>query len=74
MNVSTLREQLIELRIPDDKYCLDGGLPNEAYCIEQDNGTWKTYYSERGRRTDIKLFSNEHGACEHMLALLTKRS
>jgi hypothetical protein len=73
MNVSTLREQLIALRIHEDRYCLEGGLPNEAYCIErEDNGTWRTYYSERGQRTDIKQFSNEHDACEHLLALLTE--
>lgn len=27
-------------------YDLNGGLPNEAYCMEEIGGKWVTYYSE----------------------------
>ena len=52
--------------VPADMYCVDGGLPNERPCIEQSEaGTWRTYYSERGLRSDLKEFATEDEACDY---------
>ncbi|MCC9606768.1 TNT domain-containing protein [Blastopirellula sp. JC732] len=50
---------------------LEGGLPNEAHCLEQlADGTWSTYYSERGRRTGIKTFATEEEARDDLYSKL----
>lgn len=41
------------------------GLPNEAYCIAKENGGWEVYYSERGNKTDIKVFQNEEASYQY---------
>ena len=43
-------------------YDLNGGLPNEAYCMEEIGGKWYTYYSERGQRTSLKAFETDSQA------------
>ena len=48
-------------------YDLNGGLPNEAYCMEELGGKWYTYYSERGQRTSLKAFETEQEACSYFL-------
>ena len=48
MTKKELEKKLNELNIDKFAYNLNGGLPNEAYCIEEFEGKWYTYYSERG--------------------------
>jgi hypothetical protein len=66
----TLSELACELRrrgIREDSYCLTGGLPNEAFTIEQAGGKWWVYYSERGCRTSLREFATEAEACAAFL-------
>lgn len=66
----TLKELDIELKkhdIPDDSYSLQGGLPNEVFCITKENEKWETYYSERGNKTALKFFDFEDEACNYFL-------
>ena len=63
---------LQELNIPRDAYSLQGGFPNEAFCIGVVNGKWETYYSERGNKTGLKSFENENEACEYFLAWMIR--
>lgn len=66
MNISELETKLAHSSRPKNAYCLTGGLPNEAYCIEQrSDGKWNTYYSERGLRTGLKTFDTEDEACDY---------
>ncbi|MFI4873720.1 MAG: TNT domain-containing protein [Blastopirellula sp. JB062] len=66
-----LQAELADLRLPADAYSLDGGLPNEAHCLERhDDGTWRTYYSERGRRTGLQTFETEQAACENLYRMI----
>jgi hypothetical protein len=58
---------LINKNIRPDTYSLNGGLPNEAYCLDEKNGIWKTYYSERGSAVSVKEFDSENDACEYFL-------
>ena len=63
MTKKALERKLNELNIDKRAYDLNGGLPNEAYCIEESNGKWYTYYSERGKRTSFNSFETEEEAC-----------
>lgn len=65
MNRKELEEKLIELEIRKDSYSLDGGLPNEAYCINRVGNDWEVYYSERGNKSSLKVFSLENDACDY---------
>lgn len=65
MDKNGLRKMLINSNIPKDTYSLDGGLPNEAYCLSQNRDKWEVYYSERGRKSGTKLFTTENEACNY---------
>lgn len=50
MNLVSLEKALQQAGAPARSYSLRGGLPTEAYCIDQDtNSKWIVYYSERGK-------------------------
>lgn len=67
MNIEELKKALMKLNIPSDAYQLNGGFPNEAFCINYNGEYWETYYSERGLRTSMNKFSQESDACEYFL-------
>lgn len=73
MNLDELEKKLVAAGVPRGAYCLVGGLPNEAYCIErQKDGKWRTYYSERGLRSRPKVFTTECDACKFLLSELLR--
>lgn len=73
MKIAGLRTRLIRNHVPSNAYSLIGGLPNEAYCIVQEaDGRWSTYYSERGLRTSLKTFETEDEACDHFYAIVSR--
>jgi hypothetical protein len=75
MNVLKLKKRLNELRIPEEAYSiLEGGLPNEQLCIIRNDDSWEVYYSERGRKSGVKIFEDENKACEYFLEKLKKYS
>jgi|LFRM01.1.fsa_nt_gb hypothetical protein len=59
-------------KIPSDSYSLVGGLPNEALCINNNGKQWEVYYSERGNKTNLKIFNSENDACEYFYNSLLK--
>lgn len=65
MNMKELKETLENEKIPGELYSLKGGFPNESYCINKLNNNWEVYYSERGRKSDVKIFDIEEEACQH---------
>lgn len=65
MVLKELQKKLKENNISEDLYSLNGGLPNEKYCIEKIKEEWKVYYSERGIKSNIKTFVKEDDACEY---------
>lgn len=67
MDKKELELKLIELGIRNDSYSLSGGLPNEAYCLSNIGKDWEVYYSERGSKSSLKIFSSESAACEYFL-------
>ena len=74
MNLADLERLLESEGRPRDSYCLTGGLPDEAYCIEKPAfGKWRTYYSERGLRTDLTEFDTEEHACRSFYKTYSKQ-
>jgi len=73
MNLCELKRELDRLSIPKDAYSLRGGLPNESYCIGKKDGKWEVYYSERGRKSALQIFSGEHDACIHFLSMISRQ-
>jgi hypothetical protein len=65
MTLAELEAKLVSHNVPKDAYCLTGGLPSEKHCIEEVNGKWRVYYSERGNRTGLKSFDTEQEACDY---------
>ena len=67
MTVTELKRILNAEGFRPDMYSLAGGLPNEAHCIEDRGSEWAVYYSERGERSEERLFLSETEACEFFL-------
>jgi len=65
MDRNELEKELSEAGVRKDLYSLYGGLPTEAYCMNQDGNQWIVYYSERGLKSDIRYFSSESDACDY---------
>ena len=72
MNISGLARMLADKNIPSDAYSLEGGFPNEAFCIGRDSagGLWEVYYSEKGQKSGLRTFDAEDGACDHFIEML----
>lgn len=66
MNKRDLRDLLVKEGIAEDSFSLDGGLPNEAYCLEKVLFFWTTYYSERGEKNGLRWHLTEESACEFL--------
>jgi hypothetical protein len=66
----TLKTILDAEGIDTESYSLDGGLPFEAYVLEERANAWGVYYSERGLRSNEVVFESEDEACRHLLDLL----
>jgi hypothetical protein len=71
MTVGELARELARQGVPASAYCLTGGLPNEAYTLEQAGAVWRVYYSERGCRTGLQAFASEADACAAFLRGIT---
>lgn len=70
MKKEELRQSLINAHIPDDLYNLDGGLPNEAFCLNKEGDVWEVYYSERGVKSQKKKFNSEDEACNYLYKII----
>ncbi|MCY0911381.1 hypothetical protein IV454_00835 [Massilia antarctica] len=42
------------------------GAEDLALCLENVDGKWEVFYSEKGERNHIKQFSSESDACTYM--------
>ena len=65
MNWVDLKRALEESKIRPDCYSLNGGLPNEEYCLSfnANSQLWEVYYSERGDKNSLREFEDEDAAC-----------
>lgn len=75
MTIFELEELLKKMNVSGNLYSiLKGGLPNEQLCIVNDGEKWEVYYSERGRKSGLKVFDDEKEACEYFYNKLRKYS
>jgi hypothetical protein len=65
MNKDELNKLLMNSNIPKDLYSLEGGFPNEALCLNNEDGKWEVYYSERGIKSQLEKFNSEEEACNY---------
>lgn len=72
MNRQQLEQRLKQENINEYYYSLEGGLPNEAFCLNKNNEIWEVYYSERGNKSQLKIFELEEDACEYFYNLVKK--
>lgn len=64
MNKSELKERLERENVKQSAYSLEGGLPSEAFVLNQNGNQWEVYYSERGNKSGLKIFDSENDACD----------
>ena len=72
MKCNEVQQLLTSREVPKHAYSLHGENPNEAYCLSCEGDTWTVYYSERGLKTGLTSFCEEHKACEYFLLQLEK--
>ncbi|MBT2647092.1 hypothetical protein J7E52_10225 [Bacillus sp. ISL-34] len=65
MKKEELQQMLINANVPKDLYNLNGGLPNESFCLNKEDNIWEVYYSERGVKSQLKKFDSEDEACDY---------
>lgn len=65
-----LEKKLKNKGVREDSYSLQGGFPNEAYCLNATEIDWEVYYSERGSKSGLKTFNSESEACKYFYGLL----
>ena len=72
MKIGELAHMLADTDVPSDAYSIEGGFPNEAFCIGRDSTgcLWEVYYSEKGQKSGLRTFDAEDGACDHFIELL----
>ncbi len=67
MKKNELLETLTREDFTPSTYSLDGGEPDEAMCLCNEQGRWYVYYSERGLQTGKVGFDTEDAACDYFL-------
>lgn len=77
MTKNDLLDKLVKMKIPMDVYSLNGGFPNEAYCLNHIGDVYEVYYSERGQKSELKSFGTESEACKYLfesIIIMMKRN
>ena len=72
MNKEKFLKLVKNKNIPEDAYSLNGGLPDDRYCINEKPIGWEVYYTERGKKYRIKIFENKEEAFQDLYNRLIK--
>lgn len=69
MNLSETLQRLARANVPKHFYAVNSlGVAGECVCIAHDpDGVWRTYFSERGQRSDVVDHADEAAACAAFL-------
>ena len=65
MTMKELKDFFKEHRVPSSLYKL-GGNHNHRICIEQCDGEWEVFFSEKKQKTGLMRFDSEESACSRM--------
>lgn len=66
MTVEELFKKLEKKEVPESAYSLNGGFPNDAYCLFRNELGWEVYYSEGGEKKKARQFFDESSACQYL--------
>ncbi len=67
LDFSELQSHLRSQGVSPDSYSLGEPVRDECYCIVETSTDWHVFYSERGNKNDLTLFSSFPEAAEHFL-------
>jgi hypothetical protein len=74
MNITELKLKLDSLKVSSLFYAINTE-GNEEFCILQNKmNEWLVFYSERGERSGLGVFKEEHNACLYFLTFITSDS
>jgi hypothetical protein len=51
---------------------LGGGLLEDTVTLNRTQDGWEVYYSERGKKNNVRPFTTEDEACRHFLAFISR--
>ncbi len=74
MNRQDLERIFTEEGVPPDAYDLYGGSGTEQFVLDGGPLNWTVYYSERGKKTNLKRFMTLSAACNYILRLVLKNT
>lgn len=66
MNKHELKTLLMKEQVSRSLYSLEGGLPADKLCLGYENDQWMVYFTERGIKSVLEIFSREEDACEFL--------
>ncbi len=74
MTKKELKERLVKEGMPKDAYWLDEDAVSmgEELCLLKNENLWEVYYSERGLKSNLKIFEKEEEACENFYNRIIK--
>jgi hypothetical protein len=72
MDLDELRRELVGRGVNSMDYRINEPPDEGAWCLKKQGKVWLVYFSERGRRRDLRRFSDESLACQHFLNQLTQ--
>lgn len=70
MNISDIAHEMAILSIPSNAFSIGDPTQDESLCIREKNGRWEVFYYERGIKTGLRVFKEEHEACENFLFII----
>lgn len=59
--------ELETLGISSSHFCLTGGLPPDKLCIDEQSGSWRVYFSERGNRMNETSHPTREAALDELM-------
>ena len=70
MNISDIGHEMAILNIPSNAFSIGDPTQDESLCIREKNGHWEVFYFERGIKTGLRIFKEEHEACCNFLSTI----
>lgn len=67
MTTRELAQVLLEFGVDPLAFDFDDGRSDETYCLTKENDGWHVFYSERGTRTNERVFETECAASDAVL-------
>ena len=73
-SIEELHARLRAEGVDDLAVSIDGSARDETYCLVEEPAGWQFFYSKRGRRNSMMMFSTFIDAAAHFLAVVLQDS